>query len=166
MPCATVKPISRRFLFVLMSCNFGHKISRILLWNCFLVNRTDINALQKFSRGLSARVCSPGAPVVCACSLLLGLCFSVGRATEKSSEQVLIVLALSCYQNGCRSEAREVPVEDRRPEVKDLAKPWCGSIRPHRLSVTDWCTLMGASAWAVPRLRVWGITSPWKLEES
>ena len=29
----------------------------------------------------------------------------------------------------------------------------------------DWCTLMGASASAVPRLRAWGTTSPWKLEE-
>ena len=125
-----------------------------------------MNPLQKFSRGLSARVCSPGAPVVCACSLLLGLCFNAGRATENSSERVLIVVALSCYQNGYGSEARATPVEDRRPEVKDLAKPWCGSIRPHWLSVTDWYTLMGAFAWAVPRLRVWGITSPWKLEES
>ena len=166
MPCATVQPISRQFLFVLISCNFGHRISRIFLWNCFLVNRIDINALQKFSRGQSARACSPVAPVVCACSLLLGLCFNAGRATENSSERVLIVLALSCYQNGYRSEARATPVEDRRPGVEDLAKPWCGSICPHRLSVTDWYTSMGASASAVPRLRVWGITSPWKLEES
>ena len=37
-------------------------------------------------------------------------------------------------------------MEERRPERKDLAKPWCGSICPHRLSVTDWYTLMGASA--------------------
>ena len=57
-------------------------------------------------------------------------------------------------------------MDDRRPEVKDLAQPWCGSIRPHRLSVTDWYRLMGASALAVRRLRVWGITSPWKLDES
>ena len=56
-------------------------------------------------------------------------------------------------------------MEQRRPGVKDLAIPWCGSIRPHRLSVTDWYKLMGASASAVPRLRVWGTTSPWKLEE-
>ena len=47
-----------------------------------------------------------------------------------------------------------------------LAKPWCGSIRQHRLSFTDWYTSMGASASAVPRLCVWGIMSPWKLEES
>ena len=149
MSCATVKPISRQFLFVLISCNFQHRISRILLWNCFLVNRIDFNALQKFSRGLSARVCSPCAPVVCACSLLLGLCLNAGRGTENSSEGEPIVLALSCYQNGYRSEARATPVEDRRPEVKDLAKPWCGPIRPHRLSVTDWYTLMGASYSAV-----------------
>ena len=45
------------------------------------------------------RACSPGAPVVCACSVLLRLCFNAGVATENSSEQVLIVLALSCYQN-------------------------------------------------------------------
>ena len=54
-------------------------------------------------------------------------------------------------------------MDDRGPEVKDLAKPWYGSIPPQRLSATDWYTLMGASASAVPRLRVWGITSPWKL---
>ena len=58
------------------------------------------------------------------------------------------------------------PVEDRRPGVKDLAGAWCGSICPHRRLVNDWYTLMGASASAVPHLRVWGITSPWKLEES
>ena len=57
-------------------------------------------------------------------------------------------------------------MEDRRPGVNDLAKPWRGLICPHWLSVTDWYTLMGASASAVPRLRVWGTTSPWKLEES
>ena len=72
MPCATVKPIGREFLFVLFSCNFGHRISRILLWNCFLVRRIDFNAFQRFSRGLSARACSSGDPVVCTCSLLLG----------------------------------------------------------------------------------------------
>ena len=80
----------------------------------FLVNRIHINALQKFSRGLSARACSPGASVACACSLLLGLCFNAGRATENSSERVLIVLALSCY----RSESRATAVEDRRPKFK------------------------------------------------
>ena len=49
MPCATVKPISQEFLFVLLSCNFGHTIQRILLWNRFSMNRIDINALWQFS---------------------------------------------------------------------------------------------------------------------
>ena len=48
---------------------------------------------------------------------------------------------------------------------------WC--LHPRQLSTLgaslhlggDQCTLMGASASAVPRLRAWGTTSPLNLEE-
>ena len=78
---------------------------------------------RKFSRGLYARACPPGAPVACACSLLLGLCFNAGRGTESSSEQVIIVLALSCYGNGYRSEASATAFEERRPQFKSSLNP-------------------------------------------
>ena len=52
-----------------------------------------------------ARACSPAAPVVCTCSLLLGLSFNAGRATENSSEGVLRGWNVFCYQRGRKSEA-------------------------------------------------------------
>ena len=58
-----------------------------------------------------------------ACSVF----FNAGRLSEHSSQQVLIVLVLSCYGNGSKSEARATAVDDRRPGVKDLAKPCCGA---------------------------------------
>ena len=58
-----------------------------------------------------------------ACSVFL----NESRSAENSSERGLIALVLSCYGNGSKSEARASPVEDRRPGVKDLAKPWCGA---------------------------------------
>ena len=73
----------------------------------------DINALQQFIGGLSARACSPGAPVACACSLLLRLCLNAGRATENSFERVLMVLALS----------RATTVDDRNPGMAIWLKP-------------------------------------------
>ena len=73
-------------------------------------------------------------PAVCARALLvflLGCACSVflneGRSFENCSQRVLIVLVLHCYGNGNESEARATPVDDRRPGVKDLAKPWCGA---------------------------------------
>ena len=61
--------------------------------------------------------------LACACSVFL----NVGRSSENSSQRVLIVLVLPCYGNGSELEARVTPVNDRRPGVKDLAKPWCGA---------------------------------------
>ena len=46
---------------------------------------------------------------------------------EYPSSLVLIVLVLSCYGNGSELEARATPVDDRRPGVKVLAKPWCAA---------------------------------------
>ena len=42
---------------------------------------------------------------------------------EYPSSLVLIVLALSCYQTGFRSEARATPVEDRRPGIAIWLNP-------------------------------------------
>ena len=61
--------------------------------------------------------------LACVCSVFC----NEGRSCENSSQLVLIVLVLSCYANGSKSEARATPVNDRRPGVKDLAKPWCGA---------------------------------------
>ena len=98
--------------------------------------------------------------LACACSVFL----NAGQSSEDSSQCVLIVLDLSCCGNGYNLDARATPVEDRRPGIAIWQTlVWC--LRPHRLSVTDWYTLMGASASAVPRLGVWGIISHWKLEE-
>ena len=52
--------------------------------------------------------------LACACSVLL----NAGRSSENSSKRVLIVLVLSCYGNGSKSEARATPVEERRPELR------------------------------------------------
>ena len=79
---------------------------------------------------------------------------NAGQSFENSSQRVLIVLVLHCYGNGNESGASAAPVEHSRPLGASL----------HLRG--EWYTLMGASALAVPRLRVWGITSPWKLEES
>ena len=107
--------------------------------------------------------------LVCAFSGFL----NAGRSFENSSQRVLIVLVLHCYGNGNKKDARATPVEDRRPGIAIWLNPvWC--LRAHRLSPLgaslhlrgECYTLMGATASAVPRLRVWGITSPLKLEES
>ena len=88
-------------------------------------------------------------PPVCARALLVFLLacvcpvfFHAGRSFENSSQRVLIVLVLSCYGNENESEARATPVNDRRPGVKDLAKPWCGaSAHTGRRPWVHHCTL-------------------------
>ena len=59
--------------------------------------------------------------LACACSMF----FNAGRSFEISSQRELIVLVPSFYGNENQSEARATPVNDRRPGVKDPAKPWC-----------------------------------------
>ena len=65
----------------------------------------------------------PGFLLVCACAVFL----NAGPSSESSSQPVLVVLVLSCYRNGSELVARATPVDDRRPGVKDLAKPWRGA---------------------------------------
>ena len=59
----------------------------------------------------------------CTCSVFL----NAGRSSENSSQRGLIVLVLPCYANCNESEARATLLDDRKPGVKDLAKPWCGA---------------------------------------
>ena len=57
--------------------------------------------------------------LACACSVFL----NAGRSSQNSSHRVLIVLVLSCYGNGSKSEARATPVEDRRPRIAIWVNP-------------------------------------------
>ena len=64
-------------------------------------------------------------------------------------------------------------MEDRRPGIAIWLNPGVVPPRTRILPLDaslhlrgEWYTLMGACASAVQRLRVWGIRSPWKLEES
>ena len=57
--------------------------------------------------------------LACACSVFL----SAGRSSENSSQWVLIVLVLSSYGSGSKSEARATRVEDRRPGIAIRLNP-------------------------------------------
>ena len=49
--------------------------------------------------------------LACACFVFFYAC----RSSENYFQGVLIVLVLSCYGNGTRSDARATPVDERRP---------------------------------------------------
>ena len=72
------------------------------------------NSVEACSRALACLVLLLRTRAPC----FLGPCFNAGLATENSSEQVLIVLALSCYRNRYKSEARATPVDVRRPGLR------------------------------------------------
>ena len=68
-----------------------------------------------------------------ACSVFL----NAGRSSENSSQRVLIVLVLSCHENGSELEARATPVEDRRPGIAISLNP--GVVPPRTPAVPLGC---------------------------
>ena len=116
-----------------------HSILHFTDFSDFSSFRVQIQGNSEFILFVSHRMVNftflvPTRPAVCARALLVFLLacacsmfFTAGRSFENSSQRVLIVLVASCYGNGSKSEARATPVNDRKPGVKDLAKPWCGA---------------------------------------
>ena len=57
--------------------------------------------------------------LACTCSVL----FNAGQSCENSSQRVLMVLVLSCCENGSEWETGATPVDDRRPGIAILLNP-------------------------------------------